>query len=153
MKKKNKQIIAALAMVLIFGFSSIAFVAGSLTGVTQNSGAAQLTSFVIDGEVDAATQAAYMEAGYTFLKYYGAGSDVLAENFINSLPSRLSTSDGQAQLFVINVQGDTQSVQIQSFSGFETANATDQNSVIESLCRLLTVTPIECSLRTLNETA
>jgi len=153
MKTKHKQMMIALVMVLIFGFSSIAFIASSLGGQSSTTGGEiqPLTSSIIEDEIDFATKNAYIQGGFTFLTYYSNGYDFQFDNFLNNLPQQTALPSGQTQLFIVKAEGST-NIQIESMTGFESLNDTDSEKVFEKLCGLLSFTPVECALMTLNET-
>ncbi len=156
MKKSTKKIIISIVIILVLGMSSIAFVATGLLGNTQQQQQSQqLTSPIVKGEVDAATETAYIQNGFTWVKYYYTEKDPSFTFFIESLPQAYPTASGQPQIIVqeLNEQysNETNYVTITSLAGQESFSA-DPTKIVSSLCNLLTITPFECLINTNNNT-
>lgn len=70
MKKSTKKIVMSLFIILIFGLSSIAYVATSFFGPKENTQQNSVQSYFIDGNIDIQTENTYVQNGYTWIKFY-----------------------------------------------------------------------------------
>lgn len=135
-------------IILIFGMSSIAFVATNLTGGHQQRQFQQLANSVVAGELDPIYESTYVQNGFTWLKFYYTSSGPMFLSFVDSLPSTYTTNSGQIQLIVQKLNygyaGNQQYVIISSPQGVREIDAPDETKIVNALCELLTVTPAEC---------
>ena len=137
------------------GLSSIAFVATGLLGFNQQTQQAkQLSSPVVEGEVDTLTESTYIQNGFTWVKYYYEQPDQNFLFYIQSLPQVYALPSGQTQLIVqkINTKylNESSYVIITSPQGQESFQP-DIRRIAEAMCKLLTVTPFECLLKNINQ--
>ncbi len=150
MKKSTKNLVFFIFVLVIFLGSSIAFVATGIYGNNpQQETLEPLKSFVINGEIDQRLETAYLQNGYTFLKYfYYQQEDPIFEGYLDSLPDTTKTNFDQKQLFVQKISSDDNRIIIRGPGG-ETlitgANMTQMN-IFQTLCNTLAVTPPECAL-------
>ncbi len=156
MKKSTKKLMMALGIILIFGLSSISFVATSFFGGQQQQQQfQQLSSPIVDGEVDLLTENTYVENGFTWIKYYYTETDSEFMPFVESLPQAFPANPGQNQIIVQKINekylNETNYVVITSPAGQESFSP-DKNMTVNALCRLLTIAPLECALRNFNGT-
>ena len=145
MRKSTKTKIMVLFVILILFSSSLAFIViGAYDfGSTQENNEQVLNSSVIKGEIDQQTEAAYIQNGYTFLKYeYTAQSTIMA--YIESLPQLFKTSDGTNQLFVIEIQSDKDSITVTSYKNTITVDNLTESSILSALCETVYVKPADC---------
>lgn len=153
MKKSTKKTMTALIIILIFGFSSIAFVASSVFYGGGNSGSGgqsqefmPLDNFVIEGEIDSFTQDVYVQNGFTFLKVYHTGDEDIS--FVDSLPQLMTTPTGETQLIVQKIPSSVASASIINLQAFETLEEEEitQEAMFTALCKNLVFTPTDCLL-------
>lgn len=148
MKKSTKKTIAALVIILIFGMSSIAFIVTSAFPGGEQEQFQPLTNFVVEGDIDPAYEATYVQNGFTWMKFYYEEADPIFLSFIDSLPATYVTGFGQQQLVVQKINSaygnSSQYAAISSLQGLEEIENPDEVKLTESLCRLLVVTPSEC---------
>lgn len=146
MRRETKKRLMVLAIVITFTFSSIAFIVTGITGSVTQQEYKPLASPVVDGEVDPYTESVYIQNGYTFLKFYYSNT---VPSYINDLPSAMTTANGETQLIVVKIQSTDDFVSISNLNGaVEVKNATQEN-IVDTLCRYLMVTPIECTFITI----
>src|SRR3989338_5629545 len=101
MKKSTKKILMALGIILIFGMSSIAFVATGLLGGTQNTNQfTPLESPVVEGELDPIYESTYVGNGFTWVKFYYTYATQEFLSFMDSFPQSFATPTGQFQIIV-----------------------------------------------------
>lgn len=151
MRKVTKQRLIVIVIILIFGLSSIAFVANSFANQSTNQEVKPLTYFVIEGDLDQQTESAYYQGGFTFLKVYT--SDKALKDFVATLPNQMQTSAGQTQLIVQRYESNETYIKITNIQANEelTENITQQ-IITKTLCDYLVVTPLECALMNANLT-
>ncbi len=151
MRKVTIQRLMAIVIVLIFGASTIAFVANSFTNNNQNTQIKPLEYFVIEGDVEQQTEALYLNNGFTFLKLYTNDKDL--KDFAAMLPNQFQTSSGQTQLIVQKYESnDTYAKIINAQTTEELTENLTKQSIEKTLCSSLLVTPLECALRNVNLT-
>jgi hypothetical protein len=152
MKKATKNRLMALSILVIFGFSSIAYVASSFTG-TQTE-AKRLTSYVINGEIDQTTEASYAQNGYTFLKlYYNSTIDSAIVDYLEQAPDMFITVSNEKQLYVQKIPAETNYIRITNLNVDTQITNITQDAIYTDLCNYLMVLPTECALIGLNFTA
>lgn len=138
-------------IILIFGFSSIAFYASSVVS-PQEGELKPLTSTVVEGDVDYRLEGAYVNAGFTWVRYYDENmdSDPLFVSYLDSLPQAMSTPNGQAQIIVQKLRqrylNESRYFIASNQRGQRTLSGPDETSVFNALCEILTVTPLECTI-------
>lgn len=151
MRKVTKQRLIVLVIVLIFGLSSIAFIANSFTNNTQSNQVKPLTYFVIEGDIDQQTEAAYYNGGFTFMKVYTNNTEI--RDFVATLPNQFQTSSGQTQLIVQRYDSNESYIKITNTQTTEElAENITQQEIIKTLCSTLLVTPLDCALMNANLT-
>jgi len=157
MKKSTKKLLMALGIILIFGMSSIAFVATGLLGGAQNTNKfTPLESPVVEGELAPIYESTYVGNGFTWIKFYHTNATQEFLSFMDSLPQSFTTTGGQFQIIVQKINSkylnETNYMIITSNAGQESFSDVSEQKVFDSLCRLLTVTPIDCTLANTNLT-
>jgi len=141
----------AIAIVLIFGLSSIAYVITSFTGQQPEIKAKILDNFVVDGELSPETEAQYYNLGYTFVKFYYIDlNDVIP--FVDQLPDLFKTTDDQIQLIVEKIQSNETYIKIMSLNGEDTLYNITEEELQKSLCNILLSAPLECVIANMNLT-
>jgi len=151
MKKKNKQRITVIIILVLFGISPIAFIGTGIYGGGQQQ-VKLLESFVNNGKINDLTKGAYIQGGYTFLTYDPDTVGFDLEQYMDSLPSQTQTIDGQTQLVVEKTLGSNERVTITNINVYEEIENVTREHVFESLCNSLLITPLECGLNSLNIT-
>jgi hypothetical protein len=138
-----------LAIVLLFTFSSLAYVAVGIFGGPQQQQFQPLNNFVVEGDVDPYTQSVYIQNYFTFLKYYYNES---APVYIDTLPAILRTNTGEMQLFVVKIPDTQTYASVEKINGRQDIDYPDEEKIMAALCNSLVATPSECSLFFLNMT-
>jgi hypothetical protein len=153
MKKSTKKIVMSLFIILIFGLSSIAYVATSFFGPKENTQQNSVQSYFIDGNIDIQTENTYVQNGYTWIKFYSNGNDNEFLAFVKNLPNTYTIPSGQHQIIVqkMSTQVDETYILIESLQGQERVGP-EANSTVDALCKLLTIPPVECALKSINTT-
>ncbi len=147
MKKSTKKTLMALAIILIFGISTIAFVA---TGIFNGAGNQQsqitpLEGYVIDGTINPNTEQAYIQGQFTFLRFYYKEKDALYD-YVSQLPDITALPNGQPQLMVNRLETNETRAEIINLNGnVEIENLTD-SGLFSALCQNLLFTPTDCLL-------
>ncbi len=142
MRHSTKKKLFAVFIILTFALSSLAYVGSVFTGGPQQQ-ATIPDSFVIEGKLNSETESSLVQRGFTSLRYYYDSSNPLA-GFVDLLPYNTRTNTDQQQLIVQKIPANKTSVSIITANDAEDiGNATAQN-VMQALCRLLTITPLEC---------
>jgi hypothetical protein len=152
MKKSTKKTLAALVIILIFGFSSIAFIVSELAGNPQSGQLKPLNSTVVDGPVDPSLESAYIQNQYTFLKYYYSEKDYLYE-YVAQLPEIMSLPDGNVQLLVVRLHvNDTNETraEIINLNGDNQVADLSEAGLADALCQQLMFAPTDCLLQNLS---
>jgi hypothetical protein len=145
MKKSTKNQIIVLVIVLIFFSSSFAYIATSFgAGGQNNNQFVPLESFIIKGEINQATKSAYLENGFTFLKFHYSDDSLI--QFAENLPEQLSTNTGQMQLIVQEINDTETYIIISNLNGERRIDNPTQNDVLNALCETLLAFPPECSI-------
>ena len=145
MKKSTKKTIASLIIILIFGMSTIAFVATGIFGA-QNGQQKLLDKNVIDGPIDPNLEGFYIQNQYTFLKYYYREKDAIYD-YVSQLPETMTLPTGEIQLFVERIESNESSATILNLKGSsDVANLTQQD-IFNALCENLLFTPTDCLLQ------
>ncbi len=151
MKKSTKKLLMALAIILIFGMSSIAFVATGLFGPTPQEQVKPLDGYVIDKAIDTNTESVYIQNQYTFLKFYYKNKDTLYI-YVEQLPDIMSLPGGQIQLVVSRLEGDETRAEITNLNGnYEVTDLTPQG-IFDALCERVLYTPTDCLLANTTQT-
>ncbi len=141
----------AIAIVLTFGLSSIAYVITSFTGQQPEIKAKTLDNFVVDGELDSNTEYEYYTNGYTFVKFYYINlSEVIP--LVDQLPDLFKTTNDQIQLIVEKIQSNETYIKIMSLNGEDMLYNITEEELQKSLCNILLSAPLECVIADMNFT-
>jgi len=154
MRKSTKKAIMALAIVLVFGMSTIAYVVTSVSNPVQQEEELQLLeSYVIDYELNYRTESEYILNGFTIFKFYYADqADTSILSYIDQLPNIFKTDNNQIQLIVQKLPANTTYANIVNYYVIEEiVNLTEEN-IFDSLCDSLLSSPLECGLKQVNYT-
>ena len=141
MKKITKQRIGVLMVASIFFMSTIAYVITSTINPPEEQ-AEELKEFVIEGELDPETENEYLRIGFTSMKFYYSNEDLIF--YIDNLPNYLRTNKNQIQLIVQKIPSNETFTIITGPYGEEELRNVTQDSIFNALCRILSVTPVEC---------
>jgi len=139
--------IMVIVVIFILFSSSLAFIAintFSFTPGTDDGSTQQLTDQIVRGDVNAATEQAYLQSGYTFLKYYYTPQTQLSS--IESLPETFRTNTGAYQLFVVEIPSDVERAVISGPSGIAEADNLTYTAIVDALCDAVISPPPECTL-------
>ena len=141
----------ALGIIFIFALSSIAFVFSGFAPQQTNEQLKPLDSFVVEGEIDLRLEAAYIQGGFTFLKYfYGADADPQISSFIEQAPESFKTPSGQIQIIVIKIRSSDTLARIVNANGDVEVRDLTTDKIFDALCSTLTVPPTECVIGGIN---
>ncbi|MEM7819543.1 MAG: hypothetical protein QXD48_01805 [Candidatus Aenigmatarchaeota archaeon] len=141
MKKTTKKKLMVITIILIFGMSTIAFVATNIMIPTEIK---KLENPIIVGEIDTNTEYHYIQNGYTFFRFYYENE---IPSYIDDLPYIFVTNINQIQLFVLKIPANETYIKIRNLNGeIEIFNITMED-IYDALCETLIVTPSECGLR------
>ncbi|MBI2075639.1 MAG: hypothetical protein HYT72_00130 [Candidatus Aenigmarchaeota archaeon] len=141
MRKSTQQKIMVAFIIFTFSFSSLAFFFTSSVPVEEFR---PLENFVIDGELDAKTESVYVQNGFTSLKFFYNDTNLI--DYVNQLPELTMTNTNQVQLIVQKIPGKETFLVINNRNNQEELRNITRSSIFLSLCRLLTITPVECGL-------
>jgi len=144
MKKSTKNQIIVLVIVLIFFSSSFAYIATSFGAGAKDNQFVPLESFIIKGDINQATESAYLENGFTFLKFHYSNDSLI--QFAENLPEQLSTNTGQMQLILQEINDSETYFIISNLNGERRIDNPTQNDVLNALCEMLLAFPPECSI-------
>ncbi len=147
MKKTTKQKIMVAFIILTFSFSSLAFF---FQPADETGKINTLESFVVEGRLDERTESVYVQNGFTSMKFFYSDSALL--EYVSQLPEITSTNLGQMQLIAQKIPDNETYATITSNSGSEEIRNVTREALLSSLCRLLTITPLECGLGNVNKT-
>lgn len=144
MKADTKKKLFAIFIILSFALSSVAFVFNLFGGggLPQEQQFKPLDSFLINGRLDSRTETAYVQAGFTSMRYY-YDSDALLY-FIDQLPQMTSTNTGQVQLIVQKIPANETYAEIVTLNDAEEVRDVTGQNIVAALCRLLSEKPLEC---------
>lgn len=144
MKQSTKKKLFAVFIIFTFGMSSLAFVATIFTGggLPQQEEFKPLESFVVDGPLDSRIESTYVRAGFTSLRFYHDNDAFLG--FVEQLPYVTRTNTEQQQLIVQKIPANETYIEIITVNAVEELRNVTRENILVSLCRLLTVTPLEC---------
>lgn len=148
MKKITKQRIGVFLVASIFVMSSIAYVI--TTAIQPEEKPTELKNFVIEGELDTATENTYLGKGFTSMKFYYYNSELIS--YIDQLPNYLKANGNQFQLIVQKIPSNETFAVIKGPYGEEELRNLTQDSIFDALCNILLVTPPECGYEFLNIT-
>ncbi len=143
MKNSTKKKIFAGFIILTFAMSSLAYVSTIFTGSPEES-FRPLNSFVVEGRLAQETENRYVQAGFTSLRYYYSANYNPLAGFADLLPYNTRTNTDQQQLIVQKIPANETYVSIITANAIENIDNVTQQNVMDALCRLLTVTPLEC---------
>ncbi|HIG96808.1 MAG TPA: hypothetical protein HA230_00460 [Candidatus Aenigmarchaeota archaeon] len=154
MRKSTQKTLMALSIILIFALSSIAFVfSGFQSGTNTNTDLKPLESFVVNGEINQNLENAYLQNGFTFLKfYYDESADSNIVNMIDSVPESFTTPSGQQQVIVIKIKSQETYAKILNINGENDVFNITTDKIFDALCSSLIVMPTECTISALNLT-
>ncbi len=150
MKKKTKNLIATLLIVVLFGMSSISFIflTSNTTQQVDNSQDTQQqlrppVGGIIEGYLDSGEKIQYVNAGYTVMEFH----------FNNTCcreigPSIEALSDVVgSQLIIQKIEDDEYFIKLESLSGTtEKAAPQNQIEILSEMCKIVLRAPIECGL-------
>lgn len=143
MKRQTKQKLIVAIIGFMFLSSSIAFIIVGNPAPQENQ---QLDSYVIEGSVNPSVESQYIQAGYTFMKFYYNKTNATTNAFLQSLPDSMASNTGQVQLYVMKIPSADERVEIYNFNQNEIVEPADQLEIQKALCRILLLTPPQCSL-------
>lgn len=141
MKKSTQHKLMAGFIIFSFSFSSLAFF---FTSSAQPEEFKPLENFVIDGELDARTESVYVQNGFTSLKFFYNETDLA--DYIDQMPEITRTNTGQIQLIVQKIPSKETFLVINNRNNQEELRNVTKSGIFSSLCRLLTIIPVECGL-------
>lgn len=155
MRKTTQKRLMALGIIFIFALSSIAFVFSGFgdLGNQQNQNLQPLDRFVVDGEIDPRLGSAYIQGGFTFLKYYFAEPDFELTSFIEQAPTSFRTPGGQIQIIVLKIESASNFVRIANLNGELEIREPTADKIFDSLCSSLLAPPAECIVGGINSTS
>jgi hypothetical protein len=148
MKKITKQRIGVFLVASIFVMSSIAYVI--TTAIQPEEKPTELKNFVIDGELDITTENAYLGKGFTSMKFYYFDSELIT--YVEQLPDYMKNNRNQIQLIIQKIPSNETFAVIKGPYGEEELRNLTQDSIFDTLCNILLVTPPECGYEFLNIT-
>jgi len=137
-----------LLVATIFFMSTIAYVITSAINPPEEK--EELKEFVIEGELDPATEDEYLRGGFTSMKFYYSNQDLIF--YVDNLPDYLKTNRNQPQLIVQKIPSNETFAVITGPYGEEELRNVTQNSIFNALCDILLDTPVECGYEELNIT-
>jgi hypothetical protein len=152
MKKQTKTIITTLVIVIIMGFSTIAFVVLERIPETGVQTIEKPTKFVYDGKLNESYREAYMKMGYSLLEFHRyQGCCQMLEFQIEALPEYL---DG---LIIEKVDNESTRqtgpyVRAESILSETQTNSTNFTDIFNAICTTLPKPPIDCGLMQTNTT-
>ena len=111
----------------------------------------ELSSFVIDGELDTLTESEYYRKGFTIMKFYYSDNSLVDE--VSQLPEMSRMPDGSYQLIVEKIPDSDTYARIAGPYGEEEIRNVSSQTILESLCNTLYYPPIECALASLPKNA
>ncbi len=152
MKKSTKNKIIVLFVILVLFSSSFAFIVLGVYNFNngEQNTPQQLDQSVIKGEITQETELAYIQAGYTFLKYYYKEGAFLG--YIESLPETFRTNNGVYQLFVQEIPSENEYMTVTSAKNVVNVDNLTQGSIFSALCETVSFKPAECIIGTLFNT-
>ena len=144
MRQDTKKKLFAVFIIVTFAMSSLAFVATIFTGggLPPQQEFKPLESFVVEGPLNPQIEDKYVRAGFTSLKFYYNDDSLLS--FVEQLPYLSRTNADQQQLIVQKIPGNETYISIVALNGAEEVRSVSKETIMEAVCRLLTVTPLEC---------
>lgn len=147
MRAPTKKKLFAGFIILTFVMSSIAFVSSIFTGggLPQQQEFKPLESFVVESKIDTKIENVYLQGGFTSLRFYYSNDKLLS--FVEQLPYITRTNTDQQQLIVQKIPANETYVEIVNANADEEIRNVSKENIVTSLCRLLTVTPLECITR------
>lgn len=144
----------ALGIIFIFGMSSIAFVFSSFEPQQSNTQLKPLEKYVVDGEIDQQLEAAYIQGGFTFLKfYYNTTVDRNLVTFIEHAPESFTTPSGQTQLIILKIQSPRIYARVINVNTADDLSDLTTDKIFDSLCKSLISPPAECVVGFINVTS
>jgi hypothetical protein len=154
MKKSTQKTLMALGIIFIFAMSSIAFVFSGFGQQQSNNDLKPLDKYVVDEEIDPRLENAYIQGGFTFLKfYYNNTVDRNLVAFVEQAPDSFITPTGQIQLIVLKIQSPTTYARILNINGAVDLADLTTDKIFESLCANLISPPTECVISFINTTS
>ncbi len=145
MKKSTKKPLMALAIILIFGLSSIAFIATGIFGQQPQEQFKPLEGNVVDDPIDPATENTYIQGQFTFLRFRYKDKDAMY-SYVEQLPDIMATPGGEKQLVVNRLAANETQAEIINLNGnYEVTNITQQG-LFDALCEHVLYTPTDCLL-------
>jgi len=143
----------ALGIIFIFAMSSIAFVFTGFGPQPANQ-LQPLDRFVVDGEISPQLENAYIQGGFTFLKFYYDNSSVDKNLvlFVEQAPELFTTSAGQVQLIVLKIESPATYGRIVNINGAVDVPDLNREKLFDSLCSSLIAPPVECVIGRINST-
>ncbi len=149
MRQPTKQKLIVVFIVLTFGMSTLAYIITSFTGgVPAQTEFKPLENFVVDGAINDVTENAYVQAGFTSMRFY-YNTDALL-SFIEQLPYMTRTNTDQQQLIVQKIPANETYVSIITANDAEEIRNVSRERIFTKLCEILTVTPLDCIALNIN---
>lgn len=144
-KRDTKKKLFAGFIIFTFALSSLAFIATFLTGggLPQQQEFRPLQSFIVEGPINPQTESRYVQAGFTSMRFYYNSGELLS--FVEQLPQTTKTNTGQQQLIVQKIPDNETRVLLIALNGEEEITDVTRDNIVGALCRVLTVTPLECA--------
>jgi len=146
MRSESKKKAMVFIIILIFSFSSLAYVVNFFRGEGTEKKTYIPENFILDGELQDDLLYQYIKNGYTSVKlfYKNNNSDIFL--YVEKLPNAYKIHDRYYQIILQKIPSNLTYVNITSIRGsVEIKNVTKEN-IFSSLCRLLVYPPVECGL-------
>lgn len=143
----------ALGIIFIFALSSIAFVFTGFGPQETNTDIKPLDSYVVNGDISSQLENAYVQGGFTFLKfYYNNETDPRIVSFAEQAPQLFTTASGQVQLIVLKIESPASYGRLVNINGAIDLPELTADSIYNSLCTSLIAPPPECAIGRINTT-
>ena len=143
----------SLAIILTFALSSIAFVFSGVLNpnAQQTQQVKPLTSYVVNGDINSQLEQNYLNAGFTFLKfYYNSTINPNLVAFVEQVPDTFKTNDGQIQMIVQKYPAQENYASIVNINGQNDYYNLTYDGLFQGICTQILATSSECALLNLN---
>ncbi|MFH0836765.1 MAG: hypothetical protein V1870_01425 [Candidatus Aenigmatarchaeota archaeon] len=148
MKKQTQKVIMTIIIVLLLGASTIAFVVvGGSEDKPQEIGPPEKQ--ILNGYLNETLKEVYLQRGYSLMEYhYYIGCCKKIDPFIDYLPESVDN-----QLIIQKIEDSEYFISLESIAGKEEKiTPVDQSELLNSLCKVLVKSPMECGLLMMNQT-